>query len=198
MIAFREEKLKNAICYFATEHYKRTKRYIRQTLLYKFLGFLDFESVEKKGKPVLGLTFSAYEKGPVPPEIRAKRDNYDNECFSFVDTGGNCFNIIPKTDADLSYFSKFVIELMDNILSRYSKEELSNRKMIDMAIDDSHEIKAWKEARKRLSKKMKYQDMFPEIEKKSEGELTPEEESFLIYDGLKRKSHDNRRHTYLG
>jgi hypothetical protein len=198
MIAYREEKVINAICYFATEHYRRTKRYIRQTLLYKFLGFLEFESVEKKGKPVLELTFSAYEKGPVPPEIMAKRDNYDNECFSFVHTGGNCFNIIPKADADLSFFSKFEIELMDKILRRYSREELSNKKMIDMAIADSHEIKSWKEARKRLVKKMKYQDMFPGIGKKSEEDLTPEEESFLIYDALRKKSYDNRRCTYLG
>jgi len=197
MISDREEKIKNAICYFAKEHHKRTNRYMRQTLLYKFFGFLDFESIKNKGKPVLGLTFSAYEKGPVPPEIRAKRDNYETECFSFVDTGGNCINIISKVEADLSYFSKFEIELMNNILDRYSREELSNKEMIDIAIVDSHKIKAWQKARNRFIKKMKYEDMFPGIERKSEEELTPEEESFLIYDGLKRKLDDNRRRICL-
>ena len=39
--------------------------------------------------------------------------------------------------------------------------------------------------------------MFPNIDKKSEEELTPEEENFLIYEGLKRKSNDNRRRIYL-
>ncbi len=197
MIAYREEKIKNAICYFAKEHYKRTNRYIRQTLLYKYLGFLDFESIKNRGKPVLGLSFIAYDKGPVPPEIRAKRDNYDTECFSFFNTGGDYYNIMPKSDADLSYFSKSEIELMDNILSRYSRKELRNEEMIDAAIKDSHKILAWEKARKRFHKKMRYEDMFPNIDKKSEEELTPEEENFLIYEGLKRKSDDNRRRIYL-
>lgn len=198
MITYREEKINNAICYFASEHLKRTNRNIRQTLLYKYLAFLDFDSIRERGKPVLELRFSAYNKGPIPPEISTKRENYNTDCFSFINTGGNYYKIISKKEADLKYFSRYEIDSMNKILNKYSKKELSNKEMIDKAIYDSHRIRAWVIARGRISsKKMHYEDMFPNINKKFEKDLTPEEENFLVYDGLNRKAYECRRRIYM-
>jgi len=62
MIAYKVEKRNNAICFFAQEVYKLRKQYLPQTLLYKFLSYLDFFSIEKLGKPALELKYRAYKR----------------------------------------------------------------------------------------------------------------------------------------
>ena len=48
MIPYQKEKIENAICFFASEHQKKTKHPLYQTFLYKYLAFLDFESLREK------------------------------------------------------------------------------------------------------------------------------------------------------
>lgn len=47
-IPYKDEKLKNAICFFANEHEKLTRKPLSQTFLYKYLAFLDFKSIEHR------------------------------------------------------------------------------------------------------------------------------------------------------
>src|SRR4030043_97032 len=110
MIAYREEKIKNAICYFATEHAKRTKKPLHQTFLYKYLAFLDFESLSDTGHPVLGLKYKAMERGPVPTEIYSKRKGLMTECFEFKELEDNKFIIMAKGHPNLEYFSSYEIK----------------------------------------------------------------------------------------
>lgn len=95
MIAYRAEKIKNAICYFAAEHEKKTKKHLSQTFLYKYLAFLDFESLSDTGHPVLGLKYKAMGRGPVPIEIYDKRKDLKTECFEFKELEDEKFIIIP-------------------------------------------------------------------------------------------------------
>jgi len=190
MIAYKTEKIENAICFFANEVYKRTGKYLPQTLLYKLLAFLDFSSIEKLGKPALELGYRAYKNGPVPVGIYNNREKYQTDCFKFEKRGTNRFIVISTKKADLDYFSEFEIETMNYLLDKYIRNNLSMKKIIDNICEDSHnEIKAWKVAynRKRNSW-IDYSDTFEGIDKKEDDKLSIQEERFLVYRGLKNNT----------
>ena len=56
-ISDREEKIKNAICFFAFEHERLTSGPLTHASLYKYLAFLDYASIEETGAPALGLLY---------------------------------------------------------------------------------------------------------------------------------------------
>ena len=187
MIAYKKEKTINAICFFANEVYKRTGKYLPQTLLYKLLAFLDFSSVEKLGKPALELGYRAYKKGPVPVGIYNNREGYKTDSFKFVKRSINKFIVISTKEANLDYFSEFEIEIMNCLLNKYIRKNLSMKKIIDKICEDSHnDIKAWKVAYDRKKNSgIDYRDTFEEIDKKEDDKLSMQEERFLVYRGLK-------------
>jgi len=190
MVAYKTEKINNAICFFANEVYKRTQKYLPQTLLYKFLAYLDFYSVERLGKPALELKYNACEKGPLPLEIYNKREGYESDCFKFLKRKNEKYVIISKNEANLDYFSEFEIEIMNNLLKKYVRKNLSMTKIIDKICDDSHnDIKAYKVAYdKKENSEIDYSDTFEEIDKKEYDKLSIQEERFLVYRGLKNMS----------
>jgi uncharacterized phage-associated protein len=190
MIAYKTEKINNAICFFAQEVYKFRKQYLPQTLLYKFLSYLDFSSIEKLGKPALELEYRAYKNGPVPISIYNNREGYQTDCFKFEKRGTGKFVIISTKEADLDYFSEFEIETMNYLLDKYVKNNSSMEKIIDNICNDSHnEIKAWKVAYNReKNSQIDYSDTFSEIDKKEINTLSIQEERFLVYRSLKNKT----------
>jgi hypothetical protein len=190
MIAYKTEKINNAICFFVKEVYKIRKQYLPQTLLYKFLSYLDFSSIEKLGKPALELEYRAYKKGPVPVGIYNNREGYQTDCFKFEKRGTNRFIVISTKEADLDYFSEFEIETMNDLLDKYIKNNLSIKKIIDNICEDSHnEIRAWKVAYNRKKNSwIDYSDTFGEIDKKESNKLSIQEERFLVYRSLKNKT----------
>ena len=190
MIAYKVEKRNNAICFFAQEVYKLRKQYLPQTLLYKFLSYLDFFSIEKLGKPALELEYRAYKKGPVPVGIYNSREGYQTDCFKFEKRGTNRFIIISTKEADLDYFSEFEIETMNYLLDKYIRNNLSMKKIIDSICEDSHnEIKAWKVAyNRKKNSRIDYSDTFKDLDKKENNKLSIQEERFLVYRSLKNKT----------
>ena len=190
MITYKTEKVNNAICFFAKEVYKLRKQYLPQTLLYKFLSYLDFSSIEKLGKPALELEYRAYKKGPVPVGIYNNREGYQTNCFKFEKRGTNRFIVISTKEADLDYFSEFEIETMNYLLDKYIRNNLSMKKIIDNICEDSHnEIKAWKAAyNRKKNSRIDYSDTFGEIDKKEGSKLSIQEERFLVYRSFKNKT----------
>ena len=190
MIAYKTEKTNNAICFFAREVYKLRKQYLPQTLLYKFLSYLDFSSIEKLGKPALELEYRAYKNGPVPVGIYNSREGYQTDCFKFEKRGTNRFVVISTKEANLDYFSEFEIETMNDLIDKYIKNNLDMKQIIDNICEDSHnEIKAWKVAYdKKKNSRINYSDTFGEIDKKESDKLSIQEERFLVYHSFKNKS----------
>jgi uncharacterized phage-associated protein len=74
MLAYRKERIDNAILFFAKEHYKKTKNDLSQTALYKYLAFFEFRYLKKYGEMPLELEYKAWEYGPVPIEIYVNRE----------------------------------------------------------------------------------------------------------------------------
>jgi uncharacterized phage-associated protein len=188
MIAYREEKIKNAICYFAAEHTKRTRKSLHQTFLYKYLAFLDFESLSDTGHPVLGLIYKAMERGPVPIEIYNKRKGLKTDCFEFKELQDDKFIIISKGRPNLEYFSSYEIKKMSRLIEIYADVFV---KASDISEASHQNIKAWKEAwKKKKNSIIDYDTQFSgDIKHKSKKELTPPEEHYLIYKSLKEAFH---------
>lgn len=191
MIAYKKEKINNAICYFASEYKKRTKRNICQTILYKMLAFLDFIILEKTGKPALELEYKAMQKGPVPREIYENRDiPYETECFKFVQTGPQNYIIEHKQEPDMDYFSKYEKEIMEEIISRYTSKNVNQRELSKIICEDSHkEIKAWEVAwNKKENSIIDYDYVFGNIFCKPGSELSQAETTYLTYRAFAKKN----------
>lgn len=146
MIPYQKEKIENAICFFAAEHQKKTRRPLDQTSLYKYLAFLDFETFEETGRPALGLDYIAMERGPVPIEIYGARRSLKTECFEFVAqkdelSSREKFLVIAHGKPDLDYFSEYEKTKMKRIIEVFADRSIK----AGLRSDASHErIKAWK------------------------------------------------------
>ncbi len=188
MTSYQKEKVENAICFFASEHIKRTKKPLPQTFLYKYLAFLDFESLEQTGQPVLGLKYIAMDKGPVPPDLYDKRKDLRTECFEFKDIGGNKFIIVAKGKPDLQFFSPYEIQQMRRLIEIYADRFM---KASDVSEASHQDIKAWRKAyEKKRNSEIDYELQFDDdICHKNPKDLKPAEENFLIFKSIQEASH---------
>lgn len=180
MVPFQKEVLINGILFFAKAYYKKTKKYPAQMYLYKFLAFVDFESVQQTGEPVFGLQYIAMEKGPVPKELYDNRENIKNDLFRFVKKD-NAILIIPDNSKQVNfeYFSEYEIDLFNKWI-----EIIADRKVLTKDVSlSSHEINAWKKTyKKKPNSIISYKDVFDIIP--AQKELSPVEEHFLIYSSI--------------
>lgn len=191
MIAYQTEKINNAICFFAKMHRKKTKQYLYQTFLYKYLAFLEYNILEKTGQPVLGLTFKAFKKGPVPIELYENRSKLNTDLFKFVDVGENQYKIIAKKDSNLDYFSNDEIEEMNQLIETYAKSYIKS----NLISEASHErIKAWIETWEKSPNAIMDNSLTfdKNLYKKKENELTVAEENYITYRALANKLNENR------
>ena len=183
MIPYQKQKIENAICFFALEHKKKTRKPLYQTFLYKYLAFLDFESIKETGRPCLGLTYRAMERGPVPIEIYNQRDKIESDLFQFIPEQEDRRIILAKTKPNLDYFSKKEINLMQKLVEIYAGNYITTK----LISDASHEaILAWKKTWKNKQNEIiDYAIGFDDnLSYKKEEDLTYPEESYLIYRAL--------------
>lgn len=184
MIPYQKEKIENAICFFAKEHYAKAKKPLYQTYLYKYLALLDFQHLKKQGIPSLGLKYRAMERGPVPVEIYSQKDTIKSECFEFCsDQNGNKM-ITPKgINPNMDYFSPAEIKIMSTLIEIYAVHWVKAKDMSDA----SHQsIQAWKRTWKRRPNTIiEYADEFDgEIMKKNDNDLTYQEEVYLTHKAI--------------
>ena len=111
IITNHREKLINAMVYFAknTKHCGKTK-------ILKLLYFLDFMHFKETGKPVTGLEYDAWPKGPVPKEIyeelSGKPKSDMAEAISINPING-FHKIVPKKKFDPHFFTKRELSILD-------------------------------------------------------------------------------------
>ncbi len=191
MIAYQKEKIDNAICFFAAMHKKKTRHYLHQTFLYKYLAFLEYNMLEKNGHLSLGLKFNAFRQGPVPVDLHDNRTYLENDLFKFQDIGNQKFQIIAKKKPDLDYFSKEEIDEMNTLIDIYAKSYIPS----NLISEASHEkIKAWKKTYKKspnsvMDSSLTFDDNLYE---KNEAELTYAEENYILYNALANNLNENR------
>lgn len=177
MKAYQKERIENAICFFAREHHKKTRKFPSQTHIYKYLALFDFEILEETGDSPLDLKYLAMEHGPVPPVIYNKRDNLKSDLFVF-EKQGNIYLVKARRKPNLDFFSEYEIEKMKNLVFTYAQKWVSSNIMSD----SSHEkIKAWRKTWENLPNAIiDKADTFDSLASKNENQLTLQEEHFLI------------------
>jgi uncharacterized phage-associated protein len=144
MLSYQKERIDNAILFFAQNHYKKTRKYLSQTVLYKYLAFFEFRYLKRTGDMPLELTYKAMRHGPVPMEIYENRDKpgyFPLVAFdSFQAQGGIGYLVKPKGAFNPDYFAEAELEEMNNLIEIFARQWVSASVMSDA----SHEaIKAW-------------------------------------------------------
>jgi hypothetical protein len=189
MLAYRKERIDNAILFFAKEHYKKTKNDLSQTALYKYLAFFEFRYLEKYGEMPLELEYKAMEHGPVPIEIYANREN--KEYFPLVTfepiplKGGKTGYLVKPTGMfNPDYFAETELEEMGYLIEFFAQRWVTATIMSD----SSHrEIKAWRTTHKAHPNAVidPIDDFERDIRNIPSGELTPEEERYLFQKSIR-------------
>jgi len=191
MIPFKEKKIDNAICFFAFEHKKRTRNYLTQTVLYKYLGLLDFSSIKKTGEPALGLEYKAMKMGTVPYKIWENRSEINKELYAFKleknERGNEKYIIIAKKPPYLGCFSNWEISEMERIVEILADKSVKTPHIIEA---NHQEIPAWgKTWNKQQNAIIDYGDptiiFDDDILRKNPEELTTAEEHYLTCLALK-------------
>ncbi len=101
-----EEKIINAICFFASEHERRTGDLLSVDLLHKYLVSLGLKSFEKKTWHGFGLVSRKTETMRMFARVDGKRIELKDDRFAFVhDEDG--YAVKATGSPDLSCFSPF-------------------------------------------------------------------------------------------
>ena len=137
------QKLLNALIYFA-ENVNLGGR----TKYYKLLNYLDFLHYQRIGRSVTGLDYYAFERGPVPLELKEELENKPQS--DFIDhliksdkkygNGWVAHQLIPRKQFDKSLFSTFELELMEMLAKKHFKDTAEQ-----MSEDSHFETGPWHE-----------------------------------------------------
>ncbi len=127
---------------------------------------------------MFGLSYGALKDGPVPMDLYKNRDQIKNDVFEFKQIDNEKYIVEANKEANIRYFSEYEIGKMNELLNKYSRKGV----VVRTVNDDSHQIRAWKETEE--DKLIDYDDMFENLPNKSREDLTPEEESYLIYKSI--------------
>jgi hypothetical protein len=142
---YRKERIDNALLFFAQNHYKKTKKYLSQTFLYKYLAFFEFRYLKKVGDMPLELTYKAMEHGPVPTEIYDNRANPSYfskvifEPFQMKD-GKTGYLVKPNGKFNPDYFAEAELEEMNNLIEIFAQQWISAAEMSEASHQD---ITSW-------------------------------------------------------
>jgi len=146
MLSYRKERIDNAILFFAQKHYNKTKKYLSQTFLYKYLAFFEFRYLKAVGDMPLELTYKAMDRGPVPMEIYSNRDNpsyFSKAIFEPFQTKGGKDGYLVKPNGKFNpdYFAEAELEEMNNLIEMFAQQWVGAAEISEA----SHQaIKAWK------------------------------------------------------
>jgi uncharacterized phage-associated protein len=192
MLAYRKERIDNAILFFAREHYKKTGNDLSQTALYKYLAFFEFRYLKKYGEMPLELEYRAMEHGPVPIEIYANRETrgyFSLATFEPVTLkgGGRGYIIKPKGSFNPDYFAETELEEMKDLIEFFAQRWVT----ASIMSDSSHrEIKAWRITRKEHPDATidPINEFDRDILSIPADDLTPEEERYLFKRSIREYS----------
>jgi uncharacterized phage-associated protein len=133
-----EEKLKNAIIYFVknTNHCNKTK-------LFKLLYYFDFLHCQEIGRPVTGLKYNAWPKGPVPVslnnEIEVASDLFNGSIkieFDEFKPGMKRVDFIVNDKFNEVVYSRRELRILKKVAEVFT--DTTSEKMIDVTHFENH------------------------------------------------------------
>jgi hypothetical protein len=112
----REEKIRNAIVFFALEHERLARKPLGVNFLHKYLAFLDFSSIAKIGRPAIGVLYRTMRRGSLPTDSWERADIPKDDRFVIVSEKGGGHAVKTVAKPDLKCFSSFELEEMKRIV----------------------------------------------------------------------------------
>lgn len=142
------EKFKQVLLYVLQE--VGAKPNVGMTVLYKLLYFIDFDFYEKYEKQLMGLTYIKNTHGPTPREFVSVVEGM-KEQEEIVEVRSKYFaheqkKFLPNQSPDLSLLSAQELEMIDDVLLRYSDKsastlsEMTHRDMPWSATEEGQDI----------------------------------------------------------
>jgi uncharacterized phage-associated protein len=187
MIPYRKERINNAMLFFAREHYRKTRRYLSQTALYKYLAFFEFRYLKLYGEMPLDLEYKAMEYGPVPIEIYDNRETKNYFTLVSFEPAASGIIVKPAGKFDPDYFAETELEEMRNLIEIFAQQWIGAEVMSSAS---HNEIRAWRATRK--NRPNQTIDPIDEFERNileiPREELTPQEERYLTQKAIKEYS----------
>ncbi len=179
MKLYRQERIENAILYFAEEHLKKTKTYLTPLALFKYLSFFEMLILKNRGYLPFELKYQAKETGPFPIDF------YDLASCSFFskvrlekrvsfegEENREIFSIKPQGYFEEDYFSEVELKELKFLINVFASQWVDSKIKKDLS---QYLLLSWRKA-------YYYQpDSFlnPEDEfGKTLSDLSPEELSF--------------------
>ena len=123
-IVFNAEKLQNTLLYVLSRC--GGKPNVGETVLYKLLYFIDFDSFETRSETVTGLQYIKYPFGPVPlprlylPVIRGMEEQGVLKIVKQIYHDMAQKKYVALADPDLDAFSGAEMKLINNVIDRLS------------------------------------------------------------------------------
>ena len=116
------EKFKQVLLY--TLEKVGAKPNVGMTVLYKLFYFMDFDFYEKHERQLMGLTYIKNTHGPTPREFVSVVESM-KENGELIEVKSRYFQheqkkFLPKNEPDLSLLTGQELELIDDVLQRYS------------------------------------------------------------------------------
>jgi uncharacterized phage-associated protein len=184
MVAYRKERINHAMVFFALEHHKKTRRYLSQTALYKYLAFFEFRYLKSHGEMPLDLKYKAMDHGPVPIEIYANREAENYFPLVVFEQTGNRFIVKPVGNFNPDYFAETELEEMRNLIEMFARQGDGAAAMSNAS---HNEIRAWKVTHKDHPNQIinPIDEFDRNILEVPEEELTPQEERYLTQKVIK-------------
>lgn len=141
-IVFNPTKLRNLILYMLARC--GGKPNVGETVLYKLFYFIDFDSFETTGKPIIGLKYLKFQYGPVPNAreyLEVIKEMQDKSELKIIKQNyGNFFQkkYVAFAEPDADAFSYEELMLINNVIDRLS--DMTARQITEYV----HEDAPWK------------------------------------------------------
>lgn len=142
------EKFKHVLLYVLQK--VGAKPNVGLTVLYKLLYFIDFDYYEKYEKQLIGLTYIKNTHGPTPREfvlvVKAMQEKGELVPVTSKFFAHEQKKFLPNRSADLSVLSGAELEMIDDVLRRYSDKtatqlsEMTHRDTPWSATEDGNDI----------------------------------------------------------
>lgn len=129
-----QEKVKNAIAFFASEHERLTQKPLPVNSVHKYLALLDQASFEKVGRPVFGRHCRRAGREFTKPWGEQEARNGD--CFVVMLTEGE-YVVNATKSLNLSYFSSLELDEMKRLVKVNALREVLQTKFSSLDTDDT-------------------------------------------------------------
>jgi len=123
-LKFDKDKLRNLLLYILARC--GGKPNVGETVIYKLLYFIDFDSFELRSEPVTGMNYVRLQYGPVPQAkqyvavIDGMVERKELDIISQVYGGMAQKKYVALVDPDMSVFKAEELRLMDGVVDRLS------------------------------------------------------------------------------